>query len=149
MKIRLASPVDLPQLVDISQAAACAAQWTPRQWQDIFHSQFPPRLAWIACKESTGDSAGFLVAQCGSPEWELENLAVLPHYRRQGIGAALLSALLAQARARQAERVLLEVRVSNLSAIRLYGQGGFQLLARRPGYYQNPEEDALLFEHLL
>jgi [ribosomal protein S18]-alanine N-acetyltransferase len=170
MKIRLASPADLPQLIAISEAAASAAHWTERQWLDIFHSQIPARLAWIAWAASnatndatTDDAAahdplhgedpvpgiGFLVAQCGSPEWELENIAVLPAFRRRGVGVALLSALLAEARARRAERVLLEVRVSNRSAIRLYTQGGFQLLARRRDYYQNPAEDAFIFGHLL
>ncbi len=90
-------------------------------------------------------AVGFLVAQCGGPEWELENIAVLPGFRRRGAGAALLSALLEEAGARHAERILLEVRASNQSAIRLYGQAGFQLLARRRGYYQNPTEDSLLF----
>jgi ribosomal-protein-alanine acetyltransferase len=94
-------------------------------------------------------AVGFLIAQCGAPEWELENVAVLPAFRRRGAGAALLSTLLQQARARRAERVLLEVRASNQSAIRLYGQAGFQLLTRRRGYYQNPAEDALLFGYPL
>jgi ribosomal-protein-alanine acetyltransferase len=182
INIRPATPADLPQLEAIAAAADSAAHWTRRQWQDIFHTQIPARLAWIACSTTaaeTGDvgaadgcsafaaspaakvgerdapaperlspqAIGFLVAQCGTPEWELENMAVLPAFRRQGVGAALLSTLLEEARARRAERILLEVRVSNCSAIRLYGQGGFQPLARRPGYYQNPAEDALILMH--
>jgi ribosomal-protein-alanine acetyltransferase len=159
MKIRLASQSDLPQLMAISEAAGSAAHWTRQQWLDIFHSQIPARLAWIAWFSNNGasndssddadDAIGFLVAQCGSPEWELENVAVLPTFRRKGVGAALLSALLAEARARQAERILLEVRASNLSAIRLYAQAGFQRLAIRRGYYQNPAEDALIFVNSL
>jgi [ribosomal protein S18]-alanine N-acetyltransferase len=160
MKIRPATQADLPQLVAISEAADSAAHWTRQQWLDIFHSQIPARRAWIAWSASddaTGGASahdpahgiGFLVAQCGSPEWELENMAVLPDFRRRGVGAALLSALLGQARARRAERVLLEVRVSNRSAIRLYEQGGFRRLARRPGYYRNPAEDALVLVYLL
>ena len=164
MKIRLATPADLPQLMAISEAPDSAAHWTRQQWLNIFDSQIPARLAWIAWsasddanEDSTGDAVthdpahgiGFLVAQCGSPEWELENMAVLPAFRRRGVGAALLSALLGQARARHAERILLEVRVSNRSAIRLYEQGGFRRLARRPGYYRNPAEDALILVHSL
>src|SRR6266540_2130790 len=74
-------------------------------------------------------AVGFLVAQCGGAEWELENMAVLPAFRRRGAGLALLVALLAEARTRGAERILLEVRPSNQAAICLYGQGGFELLA--------------------
>jgi ribosomal-protein-alanine acetyltransferase len=177
MNLRLATPADLPQLVAISNSAGSAAHWSPQQWLDIFHSQIPARLAWVAEQPErrrlprtrlrssfegeegeqeapdlgmhSPPAAGFLVAQCGSPEWELENIAVLPAFRRHGVGAALLSALLEQARARRAERILLEVRASNQSAICLYTQAGFQLLARRQGYYQNPAEDALLFGHSL
>lgn len=183
MNIRRATPDDVSQLMLISNSASSAAHWTQPQWLDIFHSQSPPRLAWIAeqperrClprarpQSPTADgcptfaaavaakvgahdapnreafACGFLVAQCGGPEWELENLAVLPVWRRRGVGAALLATLLEEARARHAERILLEVRASNQSAIRLYAQAGFQLLARRRGYYQNPTEDALLFGH--
>ena len=94
-------------------------------------------------------AVGFLVAQCGGGEWELENMAVREGFRRQGAGSALLAALLAEARVQQTERILLEVRPSNQAAIRLYEQGGFALLARRPGYYKDPGEDALIMVHLL
>lgn len=170
MNIRLATPADLPQIVAISNSAGSAAHWSPQQWLDIFHSQSPARLTWIAeqperrrlprtrlpssleagvgvqeAPEPEVYAVGFLVAQCAGPEWELENIAVLPAIRRRGVGAALLSALLQEACDRRAERILLEVRASNQSAIHLYTQAGFQLLARRRDYYQNPTEDALLF----
>jgi [ribosomal protein S18]-alanine N-acetyltransferase len=142
MNIRPAIEADLAQLVAISDAAEGAAHWSRQQWLDIFHSQIPARVAWTAW--SAEQAVGFLVVQCGGAEWELENIAVLPSFRRRGVGAALLSTLLAEARRQHAERILLEVRASNQSAIRLYRQAGFQLLGRRRGYYQNPAEDALI-----
>jgi ribosomal-protein-alanine N-acetyltransferase len=149
MIIRLATPADLPHLAAISDSADSAAHWTRQQWLDIFHSQIPARLALVAERPQSSipeiPVAGFLVAQCVNPEWELENIAVLPAFRQRGVGAALLSALLDEARIRHAERILLEVRASNQSAIRLYTQAGFQLTARRRDYYRNPVEDALLF----
>jgi ribosomal-protein-alanine acetyltransferase len=150
MEIRRAHASDLPQLKAIGAVAASAAQWTQQQWLDIFHTEAPARLAWIAEDRNgpdQGQGIGFLVARGGGPEWELENIAVLPGFRRQGIGRALLSALLDEARALQAERILLEVRASNRPAIRLYNSKGFQLLARRGGYYRNPDEDALVLVH--
>jgi ribosomal-protein-alanine N-acetyltransferase len=74
----------------------------------------------------------------------LENIAVLPECRRQGVAGALLSALLSQARRQHAERILLEVRASNEAAIHLYLANGFQTLARRRDYYRNPQEDAVI-----
>jgi ribosomal-protein-alanine acetyltransferase len=152
MQIRRANSSDLPQLRAIAAAQASAAQWSQQQWLDIFHTQTPTRLAWIAEDRNApnqGQGIGFVVAQNGGPEWELENIAVLPEFRRLGVGRALLSALLAHARALQAERILLEVRPSNQAAIRLYDSSGFQLLARRAGYYRNPDEDALILVHSL
>ncbi len=114
----------------------------------------PPRLAWIAEAWATEfkiepevRAIGFLVAQNGGPEWELENIAVLPEFRRKGVACGLLSALLAQARSLRAERILLEVRASNHAAIRLYHASGFQSLARRREYYRNPPEDAIILQY--
>jgi [ribosomal protein S18]-alanine N-acetyltransferase len=156
MNIRLANESDLPQLVAISEAAGSAAHWTHQQWLDIFRTQSPARLAWIA-DEITEDcnsgervrGIGFLVAQNGGPEWELENIAVLPEFRCRGVGFALLSALQTHARSLLAERILLEVRASNESAIRFYRKSGFQLLAQRHDYYRNPTENALILVHSL
>lgn len=154
VKIRLAQESDLPQLTALSEAAGEAAHWTQQQWLDIFRSQTPPRLAWIAevwtAEAEVGAdnqvrAAGFLVAQNGGPEWELENIAVRPECRRHGVARELLSALLAHACSLLAERILLEVRASNQAAIRLYQASGFQCLASRRDYYGNPTEDAIVF----
>jgi len=146
MRIRRAVESDLGQLMAIGEAAGPATYWSPQQWMDIFGTESPARLAWIAEEKSAENEArgiGFLVAQ-SSPEWELENIAVLHEFRHRGVGCALLSTLLEEARARQAERILLEVRVSNHAAIRLYGRSGFELLTRRSDYYRSPTEDALI-----
>lgn len=148
VNIHLAQPSDLAQIIALSQAASSAAHWTAQQWQDIFGSQSPPRLAWIAFPaagdEDEARSIGFLVAQNGGPEWELENIAVLPEFRRRGVGRQLLLALLHHARALGAGRILLEVRASNQPAIRFYSLSGFQPSGRRRDYYRDPEEDALI-----
>jgi ribosomal-protein-alanine acetyltransferase len=149
MNIRLANECDLQQLTAISEASGPSAHWTRQQWTDIFRTQIPARVAWIAEEIIAGEmrGIGFLVAQNGGPEWELENIAVLPAKPRQGIGTGLLSALLAYSRDFGAERVLLEVRASNLPAISLYRLSGFEQVGRRRDYYGNPTEDALLFVH--
>ncbi|MGA7522894.1 MAG: GNAT family N-acetyltransferase [Acidobacteriaceae bacterium] len=75
---------------------------------------------------------------------ELDTLAVLPTLRRRGIGAALLGAVFSWAAAEGARRIALEVRASNAAALGLYRRLGFCPDGRRPGYYSDPEEDALL-----
>ncbi|MBV8886026.1 MAG: ribosomal protein S18-alanine N-acetyltransferase [Chroococcidiopsidaceae cyanobacterium CP_BM_RX_35] len=76
-------------------------------------------------------------------------LAVHPLYRRQGLGQALLTALLTRAAlARALERATLEVRASNSSALCLYQKFGFKPAGRRRGYYQDAGgEDALILWH--
>lgn len=153
MEIRLATEADLSQLVAISKSADSAAHWTLDQWREIFQTEVPARLAWIAEEQVGAPRArGFLVAQIGfpnsdGPEWELENIAVLPEFRRRGLGRELLAVLLAQARLHGAARILLEVRESNRAAIRLYEAAGFQQLGRRRAYYHSPIEDALILVH--
>lgn len=71
-------------------------------------------------------------------------LAVDPDYRRQGLGQVLLHTLLVLARHRGMAWATLEVRVSNRAAMSLYQRFGFEAVGERPGYYQNPSENALI-----
>lgn len=71
-------------------------------------------------------------------------LAVHPALQRQGLGQAMLVALLQAAYQRQLERATLEVRVSNEKAIALYQKFGFREAGRRKKYYQDTGEDALV-----
>ena len=71
-------------------------------------------------------------------------LAVHPYYRHQGLGQALLIALLVAANERGLERATLEVRASNWAALSLYQKFGFKTAGRRRRYYQDTGEDALV-----
>ena len=72
------------------------------------------------------------------------NVAVSPAYRRQGIGESLMVALMEALKERGIESLTLEVRASNEGAIALYDRLGFQQVGRRPNYYTDPREDALI-----
>ncbi len=71
-------------------------------------------------------------------------LGIHPDYQGQGLGQALLLSLLQVARQQGLEWATLEVRVSNQTARSLYGKFGFQEAGRRPRYYPDTGEDALL-----
>ncbi|MHB9073429.1 MAG: ribosomal protein S18-alanine N-acetyltransferase [Desulfobaccales bacterium] len=77
-------------------------------------------------------------------EMHILNLAVHPAQRRKGIARRLLSEGLAQARTLGAEIAWLEVRPSNTAALALYKSFGFKEVGRRPRYYDDTQEDALL-----
>ena len=76
-------------------------------------------------------------------EGYIDNVAVRPSCRRQGIGDRLLDVFCRFGQAHLAF-LTLEVRPSNQAAVALYCKHGFQEAGRRKDYYQDPTEDALL-----
>jgi ribosomal-protein-alanine N-acetyltransferase len=76
------------------------------------------------------------------------NIAVVPSYRRRGIGNTLLQKALQDLRLARpgAKPLTLEVRESNNAAIGLYEKAGFYVAGKRPGYYHNPVENAVIME---
>ena len=87
---------------------------------------------------------GYIVARETAGELHINNFAVRSEYRRRGIGAALLDRMLQEARRRKANAAFLEVRSANLVAQGLYENCGFRAIARRPNYYSDPLEDAVV-----
>ncbi len=77
-------------------------------------------------------------------EAHISTLALRPDFRGQGIGRRLLEEALVRALRLGADLVTLEVRASNQSSIDLYKKFGFQVKARKPRYYRDNNEDALL-----
>jgi ribosomal-protein-alanine acetyltransferase len=83
-----------------------------------------------------------LLAPTGSGQADVQTIAVAPAARRHGLGRALVVALLAEAGAREAAEVFLEVRADNPNAQALYESLGFEQIAVRPQYYQPDGVDA-------
>jgi [ribosomal protein S18]-alanine N-acetyltransferase len=77
-------------------------------------------------------------------EIHINNFALRPAFRAQGIGSALLRRVLAEGRHLGARRATLEVRASNDGARRLYERMGFYVAGIRRNYYTSPVEDALV-----
>lgn len=90
---------------------------------------------------------GYVVMWLVADEAELANLAVAPDRRRLGIGRYLLDSAMTEALAGGAKSLYLEVRESNVAARAMYGGRGFLAVGRRPAYYRNPMEDALLLRY--
>jgi len=88
--------------------------------------------------------AGFIVARVIAGELHVNNVAVRPEFRRQGIAARLVAAVLSQGQSDGARIAFLEVRAGNVPAQGLYRRCGFQVTGRRRRYYRQPVEDALL-----
>jgi len=107
-----------------------------------------PHGHYLAAVDDRGEVIGYagLLAPAGSGQADIQTIAVAEPSRRQGIGAALLDALLAEAREREAGEVFLEVRADNPAAESLYVTRGFARIAIRPAYYQPDGVDAVVMK---
>ncbi len=92
---------------------------------------------------------GTVGIQLVSDEGSVFNVAVLPKFRRNGIGKALVETMIAGARKENVATIYLEVRTGNLGAISLYEKQGFVFCGIRKNYYANPTENALLMKLVL
>lgn len=102
-----------------------------------------PLSLWLVA-EVDGRVAGYIGSQTVPPESDVMNVAVHPDFRRQGIAETLVSCLWGQLVQAGNTSLTLEVRASNAPAIALYEKLGFVQVGRRPNYYRNPREDALI-----
>ncbi len=75
---------------------------------------------------------------------ELYNIGINPHYRRRGIGSALLWALIDRAKRSKAEKIWLDVRRQNDTAISFYEHFGFVETGIRRGFYSHPDDDGVM-----
>ena len=93
---------------------------------------------WLLLARVEGRPAGFALARAMADEAELLLLAVQPTARRAGIGRRMLEAVIAEAHARGAARLHLEMREGN-PALFLYEGAGFHQVGRRPSYYRGKD----------
>lgn len=143
MLVRPATPADVPVMMRLAQHSATAAQWTHEQYDRVFKSETPRRLALVI--EDPAGVQGFLIANGIAAEWEVENIAIAGPARRRGLGTRLLGEFLDHVRAQGASTVFLEVRESNRAARTLYEKWAFEETGRRVRYYHAPDEDAIVY----
>lgn len=100
-----------------------------------------PLSLWLVWEED-GTAAAYLGVQRVPPQADVMNVAVSPALRRRGIARALFAEL--ERRLPEIDELFLEVRASNSGAIALYRTLSFEQVGRRPNYYLDPREDALI-----
>lgn len=137
--IRPARTEDLPRIAEVEQAAF-STPWSLHS----FRALIPLERVLFRVLEADGVILGHGVLWQVADEGEVANIAIHPLARRRGFGTRLLEHLLEEAAASGVVRVFLDVRESNLDAIRIYRRRGFQVVGRRTDYYQKPVEDALV-----
>jgi ribosomal-protein-alanine N-acetyltransferase len=116
---------------------------SPWPWDAFTRSLEDPGSVGLVARDDTG-VVGYVICWFFMDYMLVANLAVRPDRRSSGWGSRLLEAALQAARQEGVREVLLDVRVSNLKAIRLYERFGFRVVGRRRHYYTRPVEDALV-----
>ena len=91
-----------------------------------------------------GKNVGFITFVTSFESADIECVYVNPSHRKKGIAKALFLELLTELKKEKVEKILLEVRKSNFSAIALYKSQGFIEISQRKKYYDK-EEDAIIF----
>ncbi len=130
----------LPQLTALEQICFPSDPWSESVYRAALDN---PAAAILLAQGEDGGLLGCAVLSTVLDEGSLDNIAVAPHARRQGIADALLSALTGFGR-EHLTCLMLEVRASNAPAIALYEKHGFAAVGRRKNYYDAPKEDAIL-----
>ena len=129
----------------LSQVAAIERACFSHPWSEALLEQelYNDMISLVVAEGEDGTVLGYGEVRAVLDEGTLEKIAVAPAYRRQGVAEAILGAYLRFGWAHLAF-LTLEVRASNEAAIGLYEKYGFQRAGLRPGYYQQPREDALI-----
>jgi len=142
MTLRSATPADLDAIMLIEHRSFPTDAWSAETMAAELASPHGQYLV----DESDGIVIGYggVRALQGSPDADIQTIALIAEHRGEGRGRALLRALLASARERGAREVFLEVRADNPSAAGLYLAEGFEEIGRRPRYYQPDDVDAIV-----
>lgn len=130
---------------DVEAVAALEKQIFSQPWSRQGFLDALERMDTIfLVADADGEVAGYIGMYMALDEGEITNVAVAPQMRCRGVGNLLVAALREEAVQRGIVCVILEVRVSNVSAIRLYEKNGFVHSGIRRGFYELPREDAYI-----
>jgi ribosomal-protein-alanine N-acetyltransferase len=138
LEIRRLSYADLPQVIAIERRAF-TTPWSLA----MFVLELSKSSGICLAALRGGRLVGYLVCSRYDTVWHVMNVAVDDRLRREGIASALLEHLFATADA-PGEQYTLEVRPSNTGGIALYERFGFKAAGKRPGYYHDNREDAVI-----
>lgn len=129
--------------VHVAAVAELETLCFPDPWsENCVRSELTNPLSLWLVAVADGAVIGYVGSQSVCGESDMMNLAVSPACRKNGVAAALVTALEEALRRGGNTALLLEVRTSNEPAICLYEKLGFSCVGVRPNYYFHPREDA-------
>ena len=142
IRVRIAKSSDLDDIYELD-VQTFAMPWSKEALSyDILENDD----AFVIVAEYEGEFAGYADIWTVLDEADLNSIAVRVDFRRKGIGDAIMLAMTEMLSANGVATINLEVRVSNMPAIKLYKKYGFNECGVRPGYYLDNGEDALIMK---
>lgn len=144
MWIRPIEQNDIAAITDIEKNCF-SDPWNENMLSDMINNDFDETFV----VEDEGHICGYVNIRTLADESELMRICIVPEKRGAGYSKLLMERAIIAAKIKKAEKVFLEVRESNEPAINLYKKYGFTEISKRPAYYTNPVEDAVVMQLIL
>lgn len=129
----------IPEIVELEKLCF-STPWTYENLEE----ELDNKTAYFFVALEDEKLIGYIGVSVISDSCFINNIAVLPEYRRQGVGRALMKIAILTADAMGTGFISLEVRESNYAAINLYRSLGFEDIGLRRDFYRKPRENALI-----
>jgi ribosomal-protein-alanine acetyltransferase len=145
MTIRTATVNDLEAIMVLENSVFGSDAWST----DTMNAELAGEHGrYLVVEDSAGEVIAYagLLSPRGSGQADIQTIAVAPLARRTGLGRSLMTELIAEAQARGAAEIFLEVRADNPGAEALYSSLGFNRIGVRVGYYQPDNVDAVVMK---
>ena len=130
---------DIPEIAALEKVCF-SVPWSEKSFRD----EMSNKLAIYYVAKDNGKCIAYAGFWNVSGEGGITNVAVLPEYRRQGIGSMLITEMIKTAETLKLDLLTLEVRKSNIAAQHLYSKFGFEIIGERKRYYSDNGEDAYI-----
>ena len=144
MKIRDWRYEDILKISQLEKEIFSGEAWSYKTLATVFEMS---NFLHVLCEDG-GEIAGYGGVTVAADSADIGNIAVAENYRGSGIGTALLQKLCEKAKEKGAEKVFLEVRVSNSAAMKLYLRCGFAGAYARTRYYPDGEDCLVMVKNL-
>ena len=112
--------------------------------RNLFESELNNPNAYYIVAQCEDKTVGYCGIQTVAGEGSITNVAVLPEYRNRGIASALFERIISYGKEKNLDFITLEVRESNINAIKIYEKFGFERVGTRKNYYSDNKETAIL-----